>query len=66
MNMQDCKDDNVEKLPVDYFVNNGLLFGGGTAKIDARCLDAFVTHEVCEQCQIVKAVEEVLGEAMAE
>ena len=54
------------ELPIDDFVNYGLLFGSGTAEIDARGLDAFMPHEVCEQSEIIEAVEKVLGEAMTE
>ena len=54
------------KLPVDDFINNGLLFGGGTTEVDARGLYAFVAHEVSQQGEIVETVKEVLGETMAE
>lgn len=53
-------------LPVDDFVNYGLLFGGGTTEIDTRGLYAFVAHKVSQQCEIVETVEKVLGETMAE
>ena len=36
------------QLPVDYLVNYGLLFGSGTAEVDARGLDAFMPHKVGE------------------
>ena len=42
-----------------------MLFGGGTTEVDARGLDAFVTHEVCKQCEIVEAIEEVFGKTMS-
>ena len=33
-------------LPGDNFVHDGLLFAGGTAKVDAGCFYAFVPHQV--------------------
>lgn len=53
-------------LPVDYLVNYGLLFGSGTAEVDARGLNAFMTHKISEQSKIVEAVKEVFGEAVTE
>lgn len=53
-------------LPVDYLVNYGLLFGSGTAEVDARGLNAFMTHKISEKSEVVEAVKEVLGKAMTE
>ena len=53
-------------LPVDYLVNNCLLFSGCTSQIYTCRFDAFMTHEVGEKCEIVEAFKEVLCEAMTE
>lgn len=53
-------------LPVDDFVNYGLLFCGGTAEVDTCGFYAFVTHEISKKSEIAEAVEEVLGETMSE
>lgn len=37
------------RLPCNDFINDGLLLCGGSPEIDARCLDAFVAHEVGKQ-----------------
>lgn len=43
-----------------------MLLSGGTAQIDARGFNTFVSHEVSKESEIVVAVKEVLGEAMSE
>ena len=53
-------------LPVDYLVNYGLLFGSGATEVDARGLDAFMSHKVSEKSEVVEAAKEVLGKAMTE
>lgn len=54
------------ELPIDYLVNDGSLFGGGTTEVDACGFDAFMTHKVGEKGEVVEAVEKVLCEAMSE
>ena len=67
MNGQERKDDfEYGWLPVDYLVNYGLLFGSGTAEVDARGLNAFMTHKVSEQSEVVEAFEKIFGEAVTE
>ena len=53
-------------LPCNNFIYNLTLFSSGAAEVDARCLDAFVSHKVSKQGDVIELVEEVLGEAMAE
>ena len=51
-------------LPCYYFIHYLTLLGSSATQIDARCLDAFVSHKVGKQGYVVELVEEVLGEAM--
>ena len=53
-------------LPGDNFVDDGLLFAGGAAQIDAGGFYAFVAHQVSEQRNVVKSVEEILGVSVTE
>lgn len=56
----------IAQLPIYNFVDDGLLFAGGAAQVDAGGFYAFVTHQVGEQRNVVKSVEEVLGISVAE
>ena len=51
-------------LPCHDFIHDLPLFGGGTTQIDARCLDAFMSHQVGKQGDVIELVEELLGETM--
>ena len=65
MNGQEGKDAYEEgELPVDYFVNYGLLFGSGATEVDARGLYTFMTHKISEQGEIIESFEKILGEAV--
>ena len=53
-------------LPRYHRINDFLLLHAAPSKIDAGCFDAFVSHEVGKQCQVVELFQEVLGIAMTE
>lgn len=53
-------------LPIDDFVNDGLLLGGCSAEIDSGCLYALVAHKIGEKSEVVVSFKEILGIAMAE
>ena len=38
----------------------------GAAQVDARCFDAFVSHEVGKERYVVELLKKVLGETMPE
>ena len=48
-------------LPCHDFINKSLLFTGSTPEIDAGCLDAFVPHQVSQECDVVVLFKKVLG-----
>ena len=53
-------------LPRHDFVNNSLLFQAAPPKIDARCLDALVPHQVGQESDVVVLLQKVLRKAMTE
>ena len=42
------------------------MLGGGATEINARGLDAFMSHKVGKKGNVIELVEEVLGEAKTE
>ena len=52
--------------PINDTVHNLTLFRGGLAEINASCLNALMSHKVCEKRNIVATVKKALGEAVAE
>ena len=53
-------------LPVYDLVNDGSLFGRGFAEINAGGFDAFVSHEVGEESDVIAALQEALCKAVTE
>ena len=52
-------------LPVYDLIDDGSLLGRGFAEINAGSFNAFMPHKVCEECDIIAAIQEALCEAMA-
>ena len=53
-------------LPVYDLIDDGLLLGRGFAEINAGGFDAFVSHEVGEESDVIAALQEALCEAVTE
>lgn len=53
-------------LPVDHVIHNRPLFRGRLAEIDARGLDAFMSHEIGKKSNIVAALQKALCETVSE
>ena len=53
-------------LPVYDLVDDGSLLGRGFAEINASGFDAFVSHKVGEECDVITALQEALCEAVTE
>ena len=53
-------------LPGNDFIDKSLLLAGSTSKIDTGCLNAFMSHKVSKQSNVVVLLQEVLGIAMPE
>ena len=53
-------------LPVYDLINDGSLFGCGFAEINAGGFDAFVSHKVGEESDVIAALQKALCKAMAE
>ncbi len=53
-------------LPVYDLINDGSLLGRGFAEINAGGFDAFVSHEVGEESDVIAALQEALCEAVTE
>ena len=53
-------------LPVDHVIHNRPLFRGRLAEIDARGLDAFMSHEIGKKSNIVAALQKALCETVPE
>ena len=52
--------DGLIFLPGYYFIYKLLLFAGGTAKVNACCLNALMPHKVGKQSNIIVLFKEVL------
>ena len=52
--------------PINDTVHNLTLFRGGLAEINASCLNALMSHKVCEKRYIVAPFKKALGEAVTE
>ena len=53
-------------LPVNDFVNYGLLFRCGFSQIDSGGFNAFMPHEVSEESDVVEAFQETFCKTMPE
>lgn len=53
-------------LPSDNFIDKGLLLAGSSAEIDTGCFDAFMSHEVGKQSNVIVLFKKILGVAMTE
>ena len=53
-------------LPVYDLIDDGSLLGRGFAEINAGGFDAFVSHEVGEESDVIAALQEALCEAVTE
>lgn len=53
-------------LPRDNAVDEVALLGRRAAKVDARCLYRFVSHQIGKESNVVELREKVLGEAVPE
>ena len=53
-------------LPVYDLIDDGSLLGRGFAEINAGGFDAFMTHKVGEESNVIAALQEALCKAMAE
>lgn len=53
-------------LPVYDLINDSSLLGRGFAEINASGFNAFMTHKVGEESNVVAALQEALCEAVAE
>ena len=51
--------------PCYDLINNLLLFGTATPQINASGLNAFMSHQVSKQRNIVELLQKILGKAMA-
>ena len=53
-------------LPVYDLINDSSLLGRGFAEINASGFNAFMTHKVGEESNVVAALQEALCEAVTE
>ena len=53
-------------LPVYDLINDSPLLSGGFAEINAGGFNAFVSHKVSEECDVVAALQEALCKAVPE
>ena len=56
----------LESLPSDDAIDDGLLFAGSAAQVDAGGFYTLVSHKVCEEGYVVEFLEEVLGVSVTE
>ena len=45
-------------------VNDGALLCACASKVDARCFDAFMSHEIGKERNVIELLQKVLGESM--
>ena len=54
------------RLPCDNSINNGALLCAGATKVNARRLNAFMSHEVGKERYVIELLQKVLGKPMTE
>ena len=52
--------------PRNNLVDDAVLFGTGSAKVDACRFDAFMSHEIGQERDVIELLQKVLGETVTE